>query len=481
MATLIDKYKKPTDPYAANYNAVQNKTMENIRTQVSDRDAKDSQRIRNQAAANAGNYDFSAYAGNTNGYYNGMKNAGFTWNGNKGSNFSYGSDPSLQPYAPSVDDFRAMYGGGGSVSAASLSHIGQFAPSQAYLDAMAYTQGLLDKINTGRTSYSDKVDAMMDKIANRPSFEYDFNTDPLFQNALASAMSSGQTAMQDTIGQASALTGGYGSSYATSAGNQQYNNFVKGAYDQLPEFYNIALDAYTREGDEMYRQLGMYNTADDKEFGRLTTAYGLNYQQAQDMYGHEYNNYWDTANYNLNVDKYNADAAMEASKFNASQSLANAKFKYEQYQDALARQDALNAASSSSSASSSHASSSEINAMKSDLKAMAEKGGADNPAIEQYILRQWNAGKIDENDIQDFYSYIDAVTPNAQPSLKNQNGSYAYTDQYGASYETEPMFIKSKTATQSANDEYTDQYGNTYTRSELEAMYGSKKWKDYVK
>lgn len=472
MATLIDKYKKPTDPYKANYNAVQNKSMENIRTQVSDRDAKDAQRIRNQSASNNGGYDFSAYGGNSNAYVNAMKNAGFVWNGNKGSNFSLANDPLVTP-SPSVNDYandiRARYGsfgGGGSVG-----YTQGFKPSQAYLDAMAYTQGLLDKINTGRTSYSDRVDAMMDKIANREKFSYDFNTDPLFQNMLGASMAAGQTAMQDTMGQAAALTGGYGSSYAQSVGNQAYNNYVKGAYDQLPDFYKTALAAYQMEGDELYRQLGMYNEADDKEFGRLTTAYGLNYQKAQDIYSQESSNFWNTENFN-----------QDAAKFNAQQSLANAKFKYEQYQDELARADKLAAASSASASGSSRtASTSDINAMKSDLKAMAEKGGGNSQQIDEYLLRQWNAGKIDENDIQDLYAYIDAVAPSSQPRLSDQNGSYVYTDQFGASYETQPTLIKSKTASVAANDEYTDQYGNTYTQSELQAMYGNKKWKDYVK
>ena len=84
----------------------------------------------------------------------------------------------------------------------------------------------------------------MTQIQNREDFEYDVDKDPLFQQALASAMNSGKTAMQDTIGQASALTGGYGSTYATSVGNQAYNAYIEDAYNNLPEYYNMALQAY---------------------------------------------------------------------------------------------------------------------------------------------------------------------------------------------------------------------------------------------
>lgn len=313
-------------------------------------------------------------------------------------------------------------GGGGnysytpvSLSAPSLGHIGQFAPSQAYIDAMNYTQSLLDKINTGRTSYSDKVDAMMAKIEGRDPFSYDFNTDPLFQNMLGSAMASGQTAMQDTMGQAAALTGGYGSSYATSAGNQAYNQFVQNAYSQLPEYYKLALDAYTREGDEMYRQLGMYNDADDKEYGRLTNAYGLNYQKTQDMYGQEYNNYWDTANYNLNVDKFNADAAMDAARFNASQALDAAKFEYNQKQDALARADKLNAANTSESTGASSADFTKALNMAEDLSKAYSYNSDDLAAGVERIAQMYG---LNETQIANLYQQIYAwQTVAANPAV----------------------------------------------------------------
>ena len=131
----------------------------------------------------------------------------------------------------------------------------QFVVPEAVTEADAYLQAQLQKIQSGKTSYSDQVKAMIDKIMGREKFSYDVDTDPLFQQALASAMNSGKQAMQDTIGQASALTGGYGSTYATTAGNQAYNAFIEDAYDNLPQYYQMALEAYQAEGDEMYRQL----------------------------------------------------------------------------------------------------------------------------------------------------------------------------------------------------------------------------------
>jgi hypothetical protein len=163
-------------------------------------------------------------------------------------------------------------------------------------EADAWLSAQLQKIQSGKTSYSDQVKEMMDKIMNREKFSYDVDTDPLFQQALASAMNSGKIAMQDTIGQASALTGGYGSTYATTAGNQAYNSFIEDAYDNLPQYYQLALEAYQMEGDEMFRQYGMLSAEDDKEFNRNVAAYDATYQHRNRVYDESYNMFRDNKN-----------------------------------------------------------------------------------------------------------------------------------------------------------------------------------------
>lgn len=170
----------------------------------------------------------------------------------------------------------------------------KFAASDAYNQAMQYTNELLEKLNSGKTSYTDQIKELMSQIQNREDFEYDVDEDTLFQQALASAMGSGKSAMQDTIGQASALTGGYGSTYATSAGNQAYNAYIEDAYNNLPEYYNMALQAYQMEGQEMYQQLDMLNTADATEWGRTYDAWQSNFANAQQMYNQEYGAWQDS-------------------------------------------------------------------------------------------------------------------------------------------------------------------------------------------
>lgn len=211
-------------------------------------------------------------------------------------------------------------GGSGGYGGSYGASYASFVPSDAYNKAMAYTNQLLEQLSTGRTSYTDKINSMLSAIENKAPFEYDMNNDTLFQNMLNSSMEKGQIAMQDTMGQAAALTGGYGSTYSQAVGNQAYNGYIREAYDKLPDYYNIALNAYNQDLQKMYNDLDMYRTADDVEYSRLAGAYSANAEAAARMYDQEYNNYWQTANFNENSRQWAAEMAYKQAQANRSQS-----------------------------------------------------------------------------------------------------------------------------------------------------------------
>lgn len=79
----------------------------------------------------------------------------------------------------------------------------------------------------------------------------------------------GQMAMKDTLGQVAARTGGMASSYATSAANQSYNNYMKGLEDAARSLFN---EEYSRAKDK-------YNTARDE----YSTAYGEYRDELEDQ------------------------------------------------------------------------------------------------------------------------------------------------------------------------------------------------------
>ena len=231
----------------------------------------------------------------------------------------------------------------------------QFQVSQAYQQAMQYTNSLLQQLSGGKTTYSDQIAQLINDYQNRDAFSYNSDTDPMFQQALASAMRSGKTAMQDTMGQAAALTGGYGSSYATGVGQNAYNQYVQEAYDMLPEYYQLALDAYEREGQSMLNQLTIMDNADSKEYDRLYNAYNMNYNSAQNMYNQEYSawqdsvnnaynyagllnsDYWNKMDYDESIRQYDQNFGYQQYLDSLNQSNWQNEFNYQQYQDQIAQ------------------------------------------------------------------------------------------------------------------------------------------------
>ena len=98
------------------------------------------------------------------------------------------------------------------------------------------------------SKWQQQLDAAMDKILNREAFSYDLNGDALYRQYKDRAVKNGRLAMMDTMGQATAMTGGYGSSYAQSAGQQAYQKQMDTLTDQAAQLYDRARQDYDRQG-----------------------------------------------------------------------------------------------------------------------------------------------------------------------------------------------------------------------------------------
>lgn len=109
--------------------------------------------------------------------------------------------------------------------------------------------GIIGDLGKFDSAFSDKYSTAYDNYANFGDFEYNLAGDPLYQQYADQYKSLGKLAMQDTIGQAAALTGGYASSYAQTAGQQAYNQHLSELNNMIPELYNLALNNYnTKRG-----------------------------------------------------------------------------------------------------------------------------------------------------------------------------------------------------------------------------------------
>lgn len=131
---------------------------------------------------------------------------------------------------------------------------------KAYRDKLTAQDG--QKPGAYENQYAGKLNALQEQITSRKPFQYDVNGDAIFQQYKDRYTQQGKQAMQDTIGQAAALTGGYGSSYGQAVGQQQYNAYLTKLNDVIPELYGQALSTYQAEGDRLKDQ---YNTLADRE------------------------------------------------------------------------------------------------------------------------------------------------------------------------------------------------------------------------
>lgn len=94
------------------------------------------------------------------------------------------------------------------------------------------------------SQYGSQIDAMLNALLNREPFSYNKDDDPLYQQYKESYTRAGNRAMQDTLAQVSARTGGIASSYGTSASQQAYNNYMAELANKVPELYQLAYSMY---------------------------------------------------------------------------------------------------------------------------------------------------------------------------------------------------------------------------------------------
>lgn len=178
---------------------------------------------------------------------------------------------------------------------------------------------------TGGT-YGAALQQAVDRINNREKFSYDLNGDALYQQYKDRYINQGRMAMQDTMGQAAALTGGYGNSYAATAGNQAYQGYLTQLNDIVPQLYQLALDQYNREGEDMYNQADL-----------LGNMYGQEYGEYRDRVGD-----WNTEAGRL-TDRYNNERSFDYNRFSNDRDFFNQAYNterqwdYGQYSDAYDR------------------------------------------------------------------------------------------------------------------------------------------------
>lgn len=143
----------------------------------------------------------------------------------------------------------------------------------AYQQALAALQTAEKNAPVFANTYDAQLQDLYSQIVNRDKFSYDVNSDALYRQYRDQYVQQGKMAMMDTAGQAAALTGGYGNSYAQSVGQQQYNAYLQQLTSEIPELYSAAYGQYKDEGDQMLQQYAMMGDLADNEYAKYQDAY----------------------------------------------------------------------------------------------------------------------------------------------------------------------------------------------------------------
>lgn len=176
-----------------------------------------------------------------------------------------------------------------------------YQPSETVQKAQAnYEQVNAQKPGAYQSQYDGIIKDLYDQITNRKKFNYDVNGDALYEIYKDQYTQGGQQAMMDTMGQAAMLTGGYGNSYASTAGNQAYQQFMTGLADKVPELAQMAQDRYMAEGEDLYNRYQMAANAEQQDYDRYADEYNMwlnqhntAYDLMKDAEQQDYNRYAD--------------------------------------------------------------------------------------------------------------------------------------------------------------------------------------------
>lgn len=200
-----------------------------------------------------------------------------------------------------------------------------------------------------QSSYQEKIDALLDEILNRGPFQYSFDADPLYQQYKDSAVRSARLAMQDTMANAAAGAGGYGSSYAVAAGSQAYQNSMAGLDGVLPQLYQAALDRWTAEENARRGRLSELTALEKNAQSAYEDAVrdyytGLGYytDAAESAYSRDYRAYADLREGLADLRDYYAGQEQQSVK--NAQSRAEYELAVKKYEESIRQWEAEQAA-----------------------------------------------------------------------------------------------------------------------------------------
>lgn len=182
-------------------------------------------------------------------------------------------------------------------------------------------------------SDEDLLTKAQNDYLNAEKFSYNADTDPLYNQYKKHYMSQGKLAMEDSVGNASALTGGYGNSYAQTSGISAYNSYLDKLNNVLPELYSAAYSRYEDELSRLENKLGYLSAKNQQEYSRYLDRYSIYSDEVEalrDLYLQEYKN-------DMAIQDSEWESAYKIAMAEQEKELRNAEIGYQYYAANLAQ------------------------------------------------------------------------------------------------------------------------------------------------
>lgn len=280
---------------------------------------------------------------------------------------------------------------------------GGYSPSSSVSAAKAYLQQVQSsKPGAYQSRWDEELTSLYDQITNRKPFQYDLGEDALYQQYKEQYQRLGRQAMEDTMGQAASLTGGYGSTYSQQVGQQAYNAYLQSLNDIVPDLYDRAYSRYQDEGQELYNRYGLVESREN-----------MDYSKYRDTVSDYYNDLSDARS------AYNAERSFDYQQYSDQLSYWASKAAQEQEaylaELAAASGSGSSGGSGSGSGSSSGSSSGLVDiTQRGSYESNTSMGAADYKGVRQTITTLLAQGNYDR---------VYAVAEQAQPQMSKSQWS----------------------------------------------------------
>ncbi|MBQ3487547.1 MAG: hypothetical protein IJA71_04595 [Clostridia bacterium] len=144
--------------------------------------------------------------------------------------------------------------------------------NEEYQKALEKLEAARKEKPTYADTYGAQVRDLQAQLTGRSPFTYSIDKDALFRQYRDRYQSLGRRAMEDTMGRAQAMTGGYGNSYAQTVGQQSYQSYLKELSEVAPKLYEQALDRYKQEGRDLQSRYEAAKSLEQEEYSRHKDA-----------------------------------------------------------------------------------------------------------------------------------------------------------------------------------------------------------------